>query len=200
MDGQHRPGETHGVAPRGVGVVGRECSQPPLFPTSNTRTGGRTNPTTSLRAVRTAWCWFPTRSASGTTCPATTTCPTSARRAQVLFVCQPHPAATGFPVPHPPASSSRTLQHPILHPAASPSHGPFLPIPAPLSYSIPWAPSLPVAASLSCIPILQPPGTSSSSGNLSQRKPERLPLISIIFSSPVVNSSLSTLICLICHH
>uniref|UniRef100_A0A8C3QCP4 Neurocan n=1 Tax=Geospiza parvula TaxID=87175 RepID=A0A8C3QCP4_GEOPR len=57
-------------------------SSGPTTPACNTRTGGRTSPTTSSRAARTAWCSCPTRSASGTTCPATTTCPTSARRAQ----------------------------------------------------------------------------------------------------------------------
>lgn len=74
-----------------------------------------------------------------------------------------------------------------------------LPTPS-CSHPHPMAPSLPIAASLSLIPFPRPPGTSSSSGNLSQRKLEQLPLISIIFSSSVVNSSLSTLICLICHH
>lgn len=209
MDGQHRPGETRGEAARGVGDVGWRCFQPPLFPTSNMRTGGRTNPTTSLRAVRTAWCWCPTRSASGTTCPATTTCPTSARKAQVLLVCQSHPAATRIPIPHPSASSSHPSAAPSVIPLlpipttpASPSHGPSSPHPStPIpQHPHPMAPSLPIAASLSLTPLPWPPGTSSSSGNLSQRKLEQLPLISIIFSSSVVNSSLSTLICLICHH
>lgn len=48
------------------------------------RTGGRTSRITSLQAGRTAWWPLPMRTASGTTCPATTTCPTSARKAQVL--------------------------------------------------------------------------------------------------------------------
>lgn len=166
MDGQHRPGETRGEAARGVGDVGWRCFQPPPFPTSNTRTGGRTNPTTSLRAVRTAWCWCPTRSASGTTCPATTTCPTSARKAQVLLVCQPHPAATRIPIPHPSASSSRTHQQPHPSSPSSPSQLPQhphpmahrLPIPAPPSHSIPipWPPASPS----------QPPFPSSPSRGL----------------------------------
>lgn len=47
------------------------------------RTGGRTSRIISLRAERTALWWSPMRTANGTMCPATTTCPTSARKAQV---------------------------------------------------------------------------------------------------------------------
>lgn len=47
------------------------------------RTGERTSLITSSRAGRTVWWPSPMRTASGTTCPATTTCPTSARREQV---------------------------------------------------------------------------------------------------------------------
>lgn len=50
---------------------------------SNMRTGVKTNQTTSSPEERTAWWWSPTRMANGTTSPATTTCPTSARREQV---------------------------------------------------------------------------------------------------------------------
>lgn len=50
---------------------------------SNMRTGGRTSLIISLREERTAWWWSPMRMANGTTCPATTSCPTSARKAQV---------------------------------------------------------------------------------------------------------------------
>lgn len=49
------------------------------------RTGGRASRTTSSQEARTAWWPLPMRMASGTTCPATTTCPTSARKAQVLW-------------------------------------------------------------------------------------------------------------------
>lgn len=55
----------------------------PCSSSSNTRTGERTSRIISSRAERTAWLWSPMRTANGTTCPATTTCPTSARKAQV---------------------------------------------------------------------------------------------------------------------
>lgn len=47
------------------------------------RTGGRTSLTIFLREERTVWWWSPMRTANGTMCPATTSCPTSARKAQV---------------------------------------------------------------------------------------------------------------------
>lgn len=47
------------------------------------RTGGKASQIISLQAVRTVWWLLPMRMASGTTCPATTICPTSARKAQV---------------------------------------------------------------------------------------------------------------------
>lgn len=58
-----------------------------LLPCRCMRTGGRASQITSLREGRTAWWPLPMRTASGTTCPATTTCPTSARKAQVLRHC-----------------------------------------------------------------------------------------------------------------
>lgn len=114
----------------------------------------------------------------------------------------PHPTSLSILISHPSAAPSVIPLLPIPTPPASPSHGPSSPHPStPIpQHPHPMAPSLPIAASLSLIPLPRPPGTSSSSGNLSQRKLEQLPLISIIFSSSVVNSSLSTLICLICHH
>ena len=50
---------------------------------SNTRTGAATSQTTFSPEEKTAWWWSLTRAASGTTCHATTTCPTSARKEQV---------------------------------------------------------------------------------------------------------------------
>lgn len=52
-----------------------------------TRIGGRTSQITSLQAGRTALWPLLTRKASGTTFPATTTCPTSARKEQVNKKC-----------------------------------------------------------------------------------------------------------------
>lgn len=52
-----------------------------------TRIGGRTSQITSLQAGRTALWPSLTRKASGTTFPATTTCPTSARKEQVNKKC-----------------------------------------------------------------------------------------------------------------
>lgn len=51
------------------------------------RTGGRTSQITFLQAGRTAQWPSLMRKASGTTCPATTTCPTSARKEQVNGKC-----------------------------------------------------------------------------------------------------------------
>lgn len=59
------------------------CAPSVLHVGSNTRTGVRISPTTSLPAEKTAWSWLPMRTANGTTFPATTICPTSARKEQV---------------------------------------------------------------------------------------------------------------------
>lgn len=53
---------------------------------SNTRTGVKISPTTSSPVEKTAWLWSLMRTANGTTFPATTICPTSARREQVRKV------------------------------------------------------------------------------------------------------------------
>lgn len=52
---------------------------------SNTRTGGRTSQIITSTLEKTAWWWSGTRTASGTTCPATTTCHLPARKAQVRW-------------------------------------------------------------------------------------------------------------------
>lgn len=52
-------------------------------PISNTSTGGPTSLTASLLRARTALSWYGTRTASGTTCRATTTWPSLAKREQV---------------------------------------------------------------------------------------------------------------------
>lgn len=62
------------------------------------RTGGRASRITSLQVVRTVWWPLPMRMASGTTCPATTTCPTSARKAQVLKFCWTQSVTKSVPV------------------------------------------------------------------------------------------------------
>lgn len=54
-----------------------------MYVCSNMRTGVKTSQTTSLLEEKTAWWWLLMRMANGMTCPATTICPTSARREQV---------------------------------------------------------------------------------------------------------------------
>lgn len=54
-----------------------------VFACRNLRTGGPTSRITTLTLGRTVWWWSGTRTANGTTFPATTTCPSPARLAQV---------------------------------------------------------------------------------------------------------------------
>lgn len=59
---------------------------PALLSVSSMRTGTRVSPTATSCPARTARWWCGTTAATGATCPATTTCPTPARRASVSSV------------------------------------------------------------------------------------------------------------------